>query len=247
MGNIFISIYAFFKKNLAAFYTLFGLSFLLVAFFASKVKFEEDISKVLPKDKKIEKLNEVFQNSKFLDKLVLMISLKDSTAQQPDSLVAFADSVVEEADKKLHPYISKISARVDDNMVMDLFTTITDRLPVYLDEKDYKTVDSLIEPEKIKETLQQNIRTLTSPAGVALKNIISNDPVGISFIGLKKLQQLQYDENFELYDSYVMTKDHKTPDACSSPPNLPQTIPVKTRFFYKASIVSSQPKQRLVQ
>ena len=30
-----------------------------------------------------------------------------------------------------------------------------------------------------------------------------------SFIGLKKLQQLQYDENFELYDNYVVTKDHK--------------------------------------
>ena len=33
--------------------------------------------------------------------------------------------------------------------------------------------------------------------------MISNDPVGISFLGLKKLQQLQYDENFELYDNYV--------------------------------------------
>ena len=50
---------------------------------------------------------------------------------------------------------------------------------------------------------------MTSPAGIALKNMISNDPVGISFLGLKKLQQLQYDENFELYENYVVTKDQK--------------------------------------
>src|SRR6185436_14372475 len=60
-----------------------------------------------------------------------------------------------------------------------------------------------------RETLEQDLRTLNSPAGFALKSMISNDPVGISFLGLRKLQQLQYDENFELYESYIMTKDHR--------------------------------------
>ncbi|MEO6669697.1 MAG: 1-acyl-sn-glycerol-3-phosphate acyltransferase [Ferruginibacter sp.] len=209
MVKIFISIYKYFKIHRAAFFILFTCSFLLVGFFAFKVRFEEDITKVLPKDKKIEKLNEVFQNSKFLDKLVVMISMKDTTAEQPDSLVEYANGFVNETEEKLGLYISKINARVDDGLVLDLFNTITDRLPIYLSGNDYKTIDSLIEPATIKETLAQNLRTLTSPAAVAFKNIISSDPVGISFIGLKKLQQLQYDENFELYDSYVMTKDHK--------------------------------------
>nr|AUN35625.1 1-acyl-sn-glycerol-3-phosphate acyltransferase [uncultured bacterium] len=209
MVKFFTNIYTYFKKRRIAFYTIFTCCFLIVGFFASKVNFEEDISKILPKDKKIDKLNEVFQNSKFLDKLVVMVSLKDTTAEQPDSLVTYADELVTEAQEKLTPYVNKINARVDDGLIMDLFNTITDRLPIYLSEKDYKQIDSLIEPGKVKETLAQNLRTLTSPAGVALKNIISSDPVGISFIGLKKLQQLQYDENFELYDSYVMTKDHK--------------------------------------
>ena len=39
--------------------------------------------------------------------------------------------------------------------------------------------------------------------------MISKDPVGISFLGLKKLQQFQYDDNFELYDNYIVTKDYK--------------------------------------
>jgi len=206
-----ISIYHFFAKNRLVFYVSFIASFLFLGYFSSRVKFEEDISKVIPKDKKIEKLNEVFQNSKFIDKLVVMVSLKDSAAQQPDSLVAYADEFATrvQGNAALAPYIKKVNFKVDDELIMKLFGAISQRLPIYLTEKDYQSIDTLIAPEKVKQTLQSDYRTLSSPAGFALKTILSNDPVGISFIGLKKLQQLQYDKNFELYDSYVMTKDHK--------------------------------------
>jgi uncharacterized protein len=210
MQNIFIRIYNYFEKHRAAFWITFISCFVLVTYFAVHVKFEEDISKVLPKDKNTEKLNQVFQNSKFLDRLVIMVSQKDTTANpQPDSLTAFADQFVNNVRQKLNSYIKKINDKVDDSFTTDLFSTITDHLPVYLDEQDYKTIDTLITPEKIKETLARDFRTLASPAGIAMKNMISNDPVGISFLGLKKMQQLQYDDNYELYDNYIVTKDHK--------------------------------------
>lgn len=210
MEQIFIRIYDFFEKRRKTFFAFMATSFLLVGYFAIHVNLEEDISKILPKDKKIEKLNEVFQNSKFMDKLVVMVSLKDSTAiAQPDSLEAYAESFVDKIHNKLNPYISKLNDKVDDDLVIEFFGSLNEHLPIYLDQKDYKSIDSLIAPKKIKETLVQDFKTLTSPAGIALKNMISNDPVGISFLGLKKMQQLQYDENFELYDNYIVTKDRK--------------------------------------
>ena len=210
METVLIRIYNFFEKRRALFFSVFAASFLLLGYFSLQVKFEEDISKILPKDKKIEKLNEVFQNSKFIDKLVITVSLKDSNAAaQPDSLVEYADSLEQAIKEKLGAYVKKINARVDDGLAMDLYGTISDHLPIYLEDKDYRSIDSLIEPGRLKETLEQDLRTLTSPAGIALKTMISNDPVGITFLGLKKLQQLQYDENFELYDNYVVTKDQK--------------------------------------
>jgi predicted exporter len=186
----------------------FIVSFVLIAFFASRIHFEEDISKILPHDKKIEKLNEVFQNSKFADKLVITISLKD-TAAQPDKLVDFTDTLVAYINKKLNPYISKINYKADDDMALFIVSTISNNLPVYLDENDYLVIDSLITPQTIKQTLEQDFKTLVSPAGLALKTMISNDPVGISSIGLKKLQHLQYDENYQLYNNYVVTRDEK--------------------------------------
>lgn len=191
------------------FYCTFLACFLLAGYFASKVKFEEDISKVLPKDKKISKLNEVFSNSKFMDKLVLTISMKDSSKVEPDSLTAYTEVLVNRVQAYLSPYVKKITYKVNDSLALSLFGTVTNHLPVYLNDEDYAAIDTLIMPATIKETLARDIRTLTSPAGFALKDMISNDPVGISFLGFKKLQQLQYDENFELYDSYILTKNHR--------------------------------------
>ncbi|HTE13199.1 MAG TPA: 1-acyl-sn-glycerol-3-phosphate acyltransferase [Chitinophagaceae bacterium] len=210
MEKVFISLYNFFEKRRPLFWTTLAGCFLLAGFFASRIKLEEDIAGILPNDKKIEKLNEVFQNSKFLDKLVVTVSLKDTaTAAQPDSLVAYTDAFVVALKEKYGAYIARIQDRADDNLVLQLFGSVSEHLPVYLDEKDYAAIDTLIEPGTIEQTLQKNIRTLGSPAGIALKSMIVKDPVGISFLGLKKLQQLQYDDNFELYDSYVITKDQQ--------------------------------------
>ena len=210
MAKFFTGIYRYFQKRRLVFFFTFAVCFVLAGYFASRVKFEEDISKILPRDKKIDQLNQVFTNSKFLDKLVVTISLKDSAATaQPDSLAAFADIFVNAIQNKLDGYIAAIKYKVDDSLALELFGTVSEHLPIYLNEKDYAAIDSLVTPAKIKETLEQDIRTLTSPAGFALKTMISNDPVGISFLGLKKMQQLQYDENFELYDNYIVSKDHR--------------------------------------
>ncbi|MFT3750866.1 MAG: 1-acyl-sn-glycerol-3-phosphate acyltransferase [Agriterribacter sp.] len=210
MQQFFSNIYVFFSQRRWLLYSLFAAFILFSAFFARKLKFEEDISGILPKDPKVEKLNEVFQHSKFMDKLVVMVSLKDTNAVSPDSLILFADSFVENVSSKLALYIRKINYRVDDDMTSTLFDVVNEHLPVYFTPQDYQTIDSLIQPGTLKATLEHNLQILTSPAGFALKNIIAGDPSGISFIALKKLQQLQYDENFELYDNYVMTKDQKT-------------------------------------
>ncbi len=210
MEKLFISLYDFFEKRRLLFWFTLAASFLLMGFFASRIKLEEDIAKILPADKKIEKLNEVFQNSKFLDKLVVTVSLKDTTgAAAPDSLETYAAAFVSALKKNYAGYIAKLQDKADDSLVLQLLATVSEQLPLYLNEKDYTAIDTLIEPATLQKTLQHNIQTLSSPAGMALKNIIVKDPVGISFLGLKKLQQLQYDSSFELYDSYVMTKSQQ--------------------------------------
>ncbi len=209
MKNIFTGIYQYFGKHRFMMLSLLLLCFAACGYFTFKVKFQEDISSILPHDKKIEKFREVFQSSKLVDKLVVLVSMKDTNAVAPDSLVQYAESFEASVVQALSPYYKKAAFKIDDSLALGMFNTIQQQLPLFLEEKDYQTIDSLIQPETIKNTLTHNYRTLSSPAGIAFKKMILQDPVGISFIGLKKLQQLQYDENYELYDNHIVTKDHK--------------------------------------
>lgn len=209
MATIFTRLYHYFQKQKWQLYLLFSICLLLSGYFSTQLKFEEDISKILPQDEKVEKLNQIFQQSKFMDKLVVMVSLKDSLTTEPDSLVAFSDDLVAQIRQKLAPYVRDVNYKVNDELALEMLDNIRTHLPVYLTEHDYKIIDSLIDPPVVRQTLAQNIKTLMSPAGVALKQVINEDPVGISFIALKKLQQLRYDDNFELYDDAVITRDHR--------------------------------------
>jgi 1-acyl-sn-glycerol-3-phosphate acyltransferase len=209
MGTFFQKIYFFFKQRRLTLFLVFFLTLGVWIFLASRVKFLEDISAILPKDPKIEKLNQVFQDSRFMDRLVFMVNAKGEPEDAADSLVSVADRFIPLIDSAAKNYISKIDGRVDESVATDLFETIYNHLPVYLDDADYDSIKRMMEPERITQTLAQNLQTLSSPAGFALKQFIAKDPSGISFLGIKKIQRLQYDESFELYDGYVVTSDHR--------------------------------------
>lgn len=209
MGSIFISIYNFFDRRKWLLWLFALCSFLIAGFLASRIRLEEDITRILPQDKKIDQLQQFLMNSKFADKLVIMVSQKDTTQPgYPDSLVAVAQAFTGGLEP-LRSDIKTIHAQTDDAMMMGFLQTVQQHLPVFLEEKDYKTIDSLITPERLQQTMQSNYNTLISPAGLVFKQMIQADPVGISWLGVKKLERLQVDEQFELYDGYVMSKDHR--------------------------------------
>ncbi len=210
MGQLFGNIYLFFSDKKKWLYTLFFITLAVFLFFGLRVKFEEDVYAIIPKDEKTEKFAQVFQSSKFADKLSIMIQLRDTALTDPDSLTMYADMLEEQLQKHAAPYIKSIKNKVDDSFTVQLFETIQQHLPVFLSESDYKKIDTLIEPDKLKETLENDLKLLNSPTAFVVKNIIANDPTGISFLALKKLQQLQVDDNFELYDNHIITKDGKT-------------------------------------
>ncbi|MBO9620441.1 MAG: 1-acyl-sn-glycerol-3-phosphate acyltransferase [Niabella sp.] len=210
MQQLFISIYDFFSTRKGLLYALFLGTLGVFLFFACRIKFVEDVYAIIPKDKKTEKLTQVFENSKFADKLAIMVSLKDTNRVEADSLVTYTDALANALQEQAKPFIKNTRYKVEDDITLELFQTIQEHLPVFLSKKDYAKIDTLIQPGALKTTLANDIKLLSTPTGFVVNNIISTDPSGISFLALKKLQQLQLDDNFELYDNHIITKDNKT-------------------------------------
>ncbi|MBO9591735.1 MAG: 1-acyl-sn-glycerol-3-phosphate acyltransferase [Niabella sp.] len=210
MQKIFLTIYQYFLTRKTLLYVLFLCTLGLFLLSASRIRFVEDVYAIIPKDKKTEKVAAVFGNSKFADKLAVMVALKDTGQVAPDSLLAYGDALGAALEQSAAPYIKNIRYRIDDDFTLELFQTIQEHLPVFLSDKDYAKIDTLVQPAVLKTTLENDIKLLSSPGSFAINEVISKDPSGISFIALKKLQELQVDDNFELYDSHIITKDQKT-------------------------------------
>jgi len=178
MEKLFTGIYDYFKNNRIVLYAVFLISGLAFAYFALRVKFVEDISAIIPRDAKTEKLNQVFQNSKFADKLIIAVSLKNDSLVQPDSLVLYADTLAAHMQDEASAYIKDIHYKIEDDFSLDLFQTIQEHLPVFLSEIDYASVDTLTDPEIIKTTLAHDISLFSSPSGMALKILLPTTPAG---------------------------------------------------------------------
>lgn len=208
MGFIFISLYDFFAKRRGLLFTLVLLAFAGTTYLASRLHLEEDIAKALPGDAKTARFSEALQHSKFLEKIIVIISQTDTTAApDPERLIETCETFVALADSALNPYIASIQYKADDDAALQLLDFQLEYLPVFLDTADYAAIDRLIAPEQVRQTLEDNLHTLGSPAGMVMKRVIARDPVGITWLGMRKYQDFQYDENYELYDGYVMTRD----------------------------------------
>jgi uncharacterized protein len=206
--TLFIAIYRFFVLRKPLYWFVFVSILLALIIGASQIRLEEDITKIFPEDDRAKELDFVFSNSKLADRIVVMISVKDSSRLvHADTLVQVTEEMISGVEEKLQHHVKAISAEVDDSQLAEVFSVVRENLPIFLTEDDYHVLDSLTQPAAVEKVLESHYRQLISPAGMMTKNIILHDPLGFSFLVLKKLERLQYDENFSLYNSYIVTKD----------------------------------------
>ncbi|MCD4747436.1 MAG: MMPL family transporter, partial [Bacteroidales bacterium] len=211
MSQIFILLYDFLKSHRIFFVSVIMAIALLAGYFSSKITFEEDISKMLPVGKDADKINFILQNAAFNDKLIINVSLQDTNlSPAPEKLIAFANELADTLQSHFFSqYIKEVFYKVSNNIINEVYSILYENLPVFLNKNDYEKIDSLLTQQAVSTSFKKNYKTLISPAGFALRKFIMDDPVGISAIVLKKLQLLQFDDNYEIHNGYILTKDKK--------------------------------------
>ncbi|MDX9694734.1 MAG: MMPL family transporter [Bacteroidales bacterium] len=210
MSEIITSLFDRIQKSRIIFILLMLGILGLSVFFASKIRFEEDITKMLPSDKNIAKINLVSQNLNFADKLVISISLSDTNSiATPEKLIGIADQLYSELTALQPDYISEITYSVSENIISDVYDIYLNNLPIFLEEDDYIKIDSLLSQSAIEKAIKNNYKTLISPASMVMKQFVIKDPLHLAPIALNRLSTFQVDENHTIYQGKVFTKDHK--------------------------------------
>lgn len=220
MFNFSHFVYTFFQKRKLVFLFLILSVCGALGFLASKIQLEEDITRFVPSDKNSQSINSILDNLKSKDKLI--VHLYSSDAQKIDELIELGDSIHAQLVAELNPEDYKdITYTISDDQRQQVFELFFENLPLFLEEKDYRKIEQVINPDSIKETLQRNYESLLSPTGMVLGKYIKRDPLHFTPIVLKKIQNIQLDENFETYNSHIVTKDHKHLLLFITPSHLP--------------------------
>lgn len=209
METIFLLIYRFFKKRRLR---LFFLILLLTAagvYLASRIRFEEDITRMISGVSSEGAINQAVEHSKFLDKIIITISASD-TAMRPevDELIAVGDRLADSLHSPVFsPYVKALTYKVADTVIETMFNIVYENLPLFLENSDYEKLDSLVSPRAIDQAISNDLRNLLSPASFTMKQMIIRDPVGMGSMALGKLGSYQNDENYQVVNGCIFSRD----------------------------------------
>ena len=233
MSKLFVRVYYFFRTRQQLLFLIFISLLILMGIYASRIRFSESVLQLLPEETHSEQLAAFLGNSKFSDRILVAISQEDTASlPEPERLIELADTFVTRLQQQLPQYISGINYRTDDSTANQVTEIIRAHLPVFLEESDYRSIDSLVSDTGIKLAVENNYKVLTGPGGLAVKKFILEDPLGLNFIAYRKLNNFQADEQLETYDGYYLTKDHRHLLLIINPA-LPSSETAKNTLFFE--------------
>lgn len=207
MYQFFFELHQFVLRRKFFSFSLIISVFLFFIFFASKVAFSEDITRLIPTNDDSNITAKVLNQLNFSDKISIIISVEKEGS--PDDLSEYANIFLDSLNEKSKPYIGKIQGKIDEENIQATFDFVYDNLPLFLDKNDYKTIANKIQNDSVAAILANDYKSLISPTGIVTRDFILKDPLGVSFIALKKLQQLSVGDDFELHNGFIITKDKK--------------------------------------
>ncbi len=207
MASFFYSIYRYLKKHRTAFFFSVPLVFILLGYWASRIQFEEDITKLIPASEGSEYINEVLQSVKFADKTVINIS----TPQENNIAVLqeYADAFAAAMEREAAPYIQRLQVRLEDDQLTDLMDVVGRNLPLFLDDGDYRRLDSLLQPDSVTARVREAYGIITAPQSLITMPLLRQDPLGLTYLGLRKFQRLQSGDSVVLEDGYLIAQSRK--------------------------------------
>ncbi|MEG0500371.1 MAG: transporter, partial [Rikenellaceae bacterium] len=164
MSKFFLALYDYFHTHKKLLFTLMGTTLLLFLCFAIQIKPEEDLTSFFPKGKENEKRSLVFKNLKIKDKIFVMLSLRDTTANDPEKLIEAADHFTERLNNGVgETHINNITTGINDTMISVVTDYIYNNLPLFMTDEDYSEIDTLLAGNNLAERMEANYNNLISP------------------------------------------------------------------------------------
>lgn len=204
MHLLFYHIYCWVQRHKAIAIVVSVVFLFFFGFLGSKIRFEEDITQIIPKNEKSDLTTKAIRQINFSDKITVLVE-RSATASVADLVEAtqnLADTLSQDS-----LYIREINGQLDDETIGQAYDFVYEHIPFFLDDSDYDSLAVRISKEGMSQRMVANYEILSSPSGFVLGDFIQKDPLGLAAMGLQKLQRISVGENFLLYDGFITSRD----------------------------------------
>lgn len=207
MGDFFYHIYQSIRSKKIVGIAIFLLVVSLLVWLASQISFEEDITKLIPTTKENSDAQRVLKTVNFADKII--VNIKREGEGSIDDLTNYASQFIDSISKNSPDFYTNIQGKVEDETVLNTLDFVYNNLPLFLEAEDYAEIEDKLHKDSIDNITRNNYKTLISPSGFVTKETILKDPLGLSVMALKKLQELTFGDSFSLHNGFLLSQDKK--------------------------------------
>ena len=211
MTKFFIGIYDFLKDRKWLMYTLLIASTAVFAWFGMKVRYEENIAKLLPQAEEASEASLAFENLRVKDKIFIQVLPKEGNpGTEALALMCeeFTDSLLSKDAET--GYIDNILCGIDDDLMVMGLDYVLGHLPSYVDASAYASFDSLLTYEAISAQMAENHDMVMADEEGSVSTMVSMDPCALRGVILGSLAESQGDGSvpgFRIIDGHLFSAD----------------------------------------
>ena len=205
MHKVFLPIFHYFSSHKVLMYIILAATALLFLFFGLKLKYEEDISKLLPSSSVESQL--AFTSIELKDKIYLQVTSADEPLS-PETLCERTDEFVDllfEKDSSSH-FISNILYKMEPELAINGLDFMLEHLPSFVDTSAYAAFEEALQPEAVEAQMWVNYEQMMEDETGDITQAIAYDPLNLrhAIIGDAMEGALG---NFNIIDGHLFCPD----------------------------------------
>ena len=177
MSKLFLSIYRYFRSHKALMWIVMLVSAAVFAFYGLQMKYDEDISSLLPSSDVESQL--AFSSIGLKDKIYIQVAPADGAELTTDELGELMDELcgmLAERDTATG-YIANILSRIEVETALEALDFALEHLPSFVDGSAYAAFDEALKPENASHAMERGYQAMMADETGSATQMVTTDPL----------------------------------------------------------------------
>jgi 1-acyl-sn-glycerol-3-phosphate acyltransferase len=206
----------------------FAVVFVVMAWKASQLHIEEDITKTFPRTEEFKKYDNLYRNSSISGNIIVAIGPLSKSSS--DELVVIGENLLDRFNQLDTELVKSIQFNANSAKLEQAYAEYLRNLPYFLTVSEIDSLFCQLSGNGVSERLTSTLNRLRSYESLGTKKFLMKDPLQLGSPILGRLSKLEEGNTFKIVDGYTFTADGEYLLMVIKPSN-PPTETVQNTFL----------------